>query len=220
MYLIVGLGNPGREYAATRHNIGFMTLDIIARRHDIDIVRNNFRSVFGEGRIGTEKIVLAKPQTFMNNSGWAVRDLVNWYKVEPQQLLLIYDDADIPLGTIRIREGGTSGSHNGMKSVIYQLGFDDFPRIRVGIGSPEGERDLIAHVMSMPTGEGAELLNKALNDAADAAELIADGGIDRAQAMFNKRAHNGKKQKAAENAGNDTDAPEMTVIPGNGRQDG
>lgn len=220
MYLIVGLGNPGREYAATRHNIGFMTLDIIARRHDIDIVRNNFRSVFGEGRIGMEKIVLAKPQTFMNNSGWAVRDLVNWYKVEPQQLLLIYDDADIPLGTIRIREGGTSGSHNGMKSVIYQLGFDDFPRIRVGIGSPEGERDLIAHVMSMPTGEGAELLNKALNDAADAAELIAGGGIDRAQAMFNKRAHNGKKQKAAENAGDDTDAPEMTVIPGNGRQDG
>lgn len=216
MYLIVGLGNPGREYAQTRHNIGFMTLDILASRHGIDIVRSNFRCVFGEGRFGAEKTVLAKPQTFMNNSGWAVRDLVNWYKTEPAQLILIYDDADIPLGTIRIREGGTSGSHNGMKSVIYQLGFDDFPRIRVGIGSPEGERDLVAHVMSMPRGEGAELLQKALGDAADAAELIVSGNIAEAQARFNKHAHKNKKE-----AGEAPEIPPDTVtVTGNGRQDG
>lgn len=200
MHLIVGLGNPGREYADTRHNIGFMTLDILSGRHGIDIRRNNFRSLFGEGRIGAEKVILAKPQTYMNNSGWAVRDLVNWYHCENENLVLIYDDVDIPLGAIRIREGGSSGSHNGMKSVIYQLGFDNFPRIRVGIGSTEGERDLIAHVMSMPVGEGRKLLEQALRDAADAVEMIAGGRLAEAQARFNKRPKKPKQQQG--------DAPE------------
>lgn len=209
MFLIIGLGNPGREYAMTRHNIGFMTLDLLAGRHDIDIRRENFRSVFGEGRIEGEKVVLAKPATFMNNSGWAARDLVNWYKVAPEELLVIYDDADIPLGTIRIRESGSSGSHNGMKSVIYQLGFDDFPRVRVGIGSPEGERDMIAHVLGTPLGEDMEKLKFAIAEAADAAELIVAGQMTQAQARFNKRAHSGKKKKEEaeqndeNNAGND-----------------
>lgn len=194
MFLIVGLGNPGREYAMTRHNIGFMTLDVLAQRHQIEIRRSNFRSVFGEGRIASQKVVLAKPETFMNNSGWAVRDLVNWYKVPPENLLLVYDDADIPIDTIRVREGGSAGSHNGMKSVIYQLGFDNFPRVRVGIGSPEGGRDMVAHVLGMPPGEDMEKLKATICEAADAVELIAGGGLADAQARFNKRAHRGKKQ--------------------------
>ncbi len=198
MFLIVGLGNPGREYAMTRHNIGFMTLDALAARYEIDIRRSNFRSVFGEGRFGSERVVLAKPDTYMNNSGWAVRDLVNWYKVEHDRLLIVYDDADIPLGTIRVREGGSSGSHNGMKSIIYQLGFDDFPRVRVGIGAPEDGRDIVAHVMSMPSGEGLDLLKKAVDEAADAVELIAAGKISDAQARFNKRAHSTRKKDVAE----------------------
>ncbi len=198
MFLIIGLGNPGREYANTRHNIGFMTLDLLAARYNIDIRRENFRSVFGEGRMGPRKVALAKPLTYMNNSGWAARDLVNWYKVSPAELLLVYDDADIPLGTIRVRDGGSSGSHNGMKSVVYQLGFDDFPRIRVGIGAPEGERDIVAHVMSMPRGEDMELLKNAIRDAADAAELIVEGKIAEAQARFNKRPNNGKAREKAE----------------------
>ncbi|HWQ59408.1 MAG TPA: aminoacyl-tRNA hydrolase [Clostridia bacterium] len=215
MFLIVGLGNPGREYAMTRHNIGFMTLDALAGRHGIDIRRERFRSVFGEGRIEGERIVLAKPATFMNNSGWAVRDLVNWYKVAPSELVVIFDDADIPLGTIRVREGGSSGSHNGMKSIIYQLGFDDFPRVRVGIGSPEGERDMIAHVLGMPSGEDMEKLRLTIGEAADAAELIAAGRLADAQARFNKRAHSGKKKQEAGEA-----PTEMTNGSADGRTDG
>ena len=111
MFLVLGLGNPGREYQNTRHNIGFMTLDILADRYNVDICRHNFRSVFGEGRIGTERVVLAKPETFMNNSGWAARDLLNWYKCENSELIVIYDDIDLPIGTLRVRAGGSSGTH-------------------------------------------------------------------------------------------------------------
>ena len=198
MYIIVGLGNPGREYAETRHNMGYMALDILADRPGIDIKRENFRCVFGEGRIAGERVVLAKPITYMNNSGWAVRDLVNWYKTENDQLIVIYDDIDLAAGDIRIRAAGSSGSHNGMKSVIYQLGFDDFPRIRVGVGAPEGGMDLIAHVMSMPKGDDLEKIRTALNEAANAAELIVAGSMAEAQMRFNKKPRRKKKEEAKE----------------------
>ncbi len=197
MHIIVGLGNPGREYADTRHNMGFMALDILAARHNIDIRKENFRCVYGEGRIGTERVILAKPLTFMNNSGWAVRDIINWFKIEHDELVVIYDDIDLDAGELRIREKGSSGSHNGMKSVIYQLGFDDFPRIRVGVGAPEDGRDLIAHVMSMPSGESLDKVKAALCSAADAAELIAAGNITEAQMRFNKKPKRKKKEEAA-----------------------
>lgn len=193
MFVVIGLGNPGREYQNTRHNIGFMTLDILAGRYNIDICRHNYRSVFGEGRIGAERVVLAKPETFMNNSGWAVRDLVNWYKCENANLIVVYDDMDIPIGTLRIREGGSAGTHNGMRSIIYQLGFDDFPRVRVGIGHPEGARNPVSHVLGAPDAEERELLLGAMNNAADAVELILRGELHEAQARFNKRP---KKEKA------------------------
>ena len=192
MFIVLGLGNPGREYQSTRHNVGFMTLDLLADRHNIDVCRSNFRSVFGEGRIGAERVVLAKPDTFMNNSGWAARDLVNWYKCENSELIVIYDDIDIPVGTLRIREGGSSGTHNGMRSIIYQLGFDDFPRVRVGIGHPDGQRNLVSHVLGAPDAEEKELLLAAMNSAADAEELIVHGELREAQARFNKRP---KKEK-------------------------
>lgn len=193
MFIVLGLGNPGREYQNTRHNIGFMTLDILADRYHIDVCRHNFRSVFGEGRIGSERVVLAKPETFMNNSGWAARDLVNWYKCENSELIVVYDDIDIPIGTLRIREGGSSGTHNGMRSIIYQLGFDDFPRVRVGIGHPDGRRNLVSHVLGAPDAEEKALLLTAMNGAADAVELIVRGELKEAQARFNKRP---KKEKA------------------------
>ncbi|MBO4562579.1 MAG: aminoacyl-tRNA hydrolase [Clostridia bacterium] len=196
MYVIVGLGNPGRDYADTRHNAGYMTLDILADRFDIDIARRNFRSVYGEGRISGEKVVLAKPETFMNNSGWAVRDLVNWYKVPHDHLLVIYDDVDIPVGTLRIREKGSSGSHNGMKSIVYQLGFDDFPRIRIGIGS--AAHGMVGHVLGCFTDEEKPEVKKALSDAATAAELIVKGGISEAQARFNHKGKNNPKPERAE----------------------
>ncbi|MCR5808591.1 MAG: aminoacyl-tRNA hydrolase [Clostridiales bacterium] len=199
MFVIVGLGNPGREYADTRHNAGFMALDILADRFNIDIARHNFRSVYGEGRIGTEKVVLAKPLTFMNNSGWAVRDLVNWYKVSPDRLLVIYDDADIPTGTLRIRDKGSAGTHNGMKSIVYQLGFDDFPRVRVGIGS--AEHGMVGHVLGPFSEEEKPLVLASLKDAASAAELIVKGQIGEAQARFNHKGKNSKKPVSPDQEG-------------------
>lgn len=198
MFIIVGLGNPGREYMFTRHNIGFMVVDILAHRWGIEVNRSNHRALFGEGRKGTERVVLAKPQTFMNNSGWSVRDLVNWYKCENDELILIYDDIDLPAGDIRIRAKGSSGTHNGMRSVIYQLGFDDFPRIRVGIGRAEHEGQLIGHVLSAPDGDEAKVLDEACQKAADAVELIVSGQMQEAQARFNKKKSGSKQKKEPE----------------------
>lgn len=141
MFIIVGLGNPGREYAGTRHNAGYMALDILADRFGIEIKRHNFQAVFGEGFVAGQKVALVKPLTFMNESGRAVRDIMNWYKCQHDQLLLIYDDIDIPLGDIRIRAGGSAGTHNGMRSVIYQLQYDDFPRVRWASARPRASGD-------------------------------------------------------------------------------
>ncbi|MBQ1893428.1 MAG: aminoacyl-tRNA hydrolase [Clostridia bacterium] len=199
MFVIVGLGNPGRDYANTRHNAGYMALDILADRFNIDIARHNFRSVYGEGRIGTEKVVLAKPETFMNNSGFAVRDLVNWYKVPNDHLIVVYDDADIPVGTLRMRAAGSAGTHNGMKSIVYQLGFDDFPRVRVGIGG--AAHGMIGHVLGPFTEEEKPLVKQSLADAASALELIVKGEMKEAQARFNhKGKNNPKPEKPSEAA--------------------
>ena len=192
MFVIVGLGNPGREYASTRHNAGYMALDILAERHNIDIRRHNFRSVFGEGRIGAEKVVLAKPETFMNNSGFAVRDLLNWYKVGHDHLIVVYDDADIPVGTLRMREKGSAGSHNGMKSIVYQLGFDDFPRVRIGIGG--AEHGMVGHVLGEFSEDEKPEVKKALSDAASAVELIVKGRLQEAQAKYNHKGRNNPKK--------------------------
>ena len=195
MYIIVGLGNPGREYQNTRHNVGYMTLDILADRMNIEIKRHNFRAVFGEGCLDGTKVVLAKPETYMNLSGWSVMELCNWYKPEHDQLIVIYDDIDIPLGTIRIRGNGSAGTHNGMRNIVYQLGYDDFPRIRVGIGRADGGRTLVSHVLGSPEGEGRDMLIRAMNDAADAAELMIKGEMKEAQARFNKKPKKEKKPK-------------------------
>lgn len=196
MFIIVGLGNPGREYADTRHNAGYMVLDILAARFGIDIKRHNFQSVFGEGFVEGQKVALVKPLTFMNESGRAVRDIMNWYKCQHDQLLVIYDDIDIPLGDIRIRAGGSAGTHNGMRSVIYQLQYDDFPRVRVGIGQAQGQRGLVAHVLGAPQGEELEALRHGLAQAADGAEMILKGQLLEAQAQFNKRPKKEKSVKA------------------------
>lgn len=188
MFIILGLGNIGKEYEKTRHNVGFMTLDLIAEKYDINVSRHHHHSYFGEGRIADEKVVLAKPDTFMNNSGIAARELINWYKCENDHFLVVYDDIDLPLGSLRIREGGSAGTHNGMRSIIYHLGFDDFPRIRVGIGAPDerGER-LISHVLSQPSKEEMELLQGSMLKASDAAALIVSGQLHSAQEKYNKK---------------------------------
>lgn len=187
MFIVVGLGNPGRDYARTRHNIGFMTLDLLSDRFGIDVRRHNFRAVFGEGHIKGQKVVLAKPETYMNLSGLSVMEIMNFYKCDHSELIVVYDDIDIPLGTIRVRAEGSSGSHNGMKSIIYSLGYDDFPRVRVGIGREGHMQSLVGHVLGAPSGEEAEALKAAIGQAADAVELIIGGALHEAQALFNKR---------------------------------
>lgn len=192
MFVIVGLGNPGREYAKTRHNVGFMTIDKIAERLNISVNKKGFRSVYGEGRLGGTRVVLAKPETFMNNSGWAVGDLLKWYKPQHDELIVIYDDIDLPCGALRIRMNGSAGTHNGMRSIESLIGFEDFPRIRVGIGKPA--HGLIDHVLGVPTDEEAKLIDGAMMQAAEAAELIIAGKPEEAQTRFNYKPP--KKQKA------------------------
>ena len=171
MFVIVGLGNPGREYAKTRHNVGFMTINKIAERLNISVNKKGFRSVYGEGRLGGTRVVLAKPETFMNNSGWAVGDLLKWYKPQHDELIVIYDDIDLPCGALRIRMNGSAGTHNGMRSIESLIGFEDFPRIRVGIGKPA--HGLIDHVLGVPNDEEAKLIDGAMMQAAE--ELISEG---------------------------------------------
>lgn len=187
MFLVVGLGNPGHEYENTRHNVGFMTIDRVADKLNISLKKKGFRSVYGEGRLNGEKIVLAKPETYMNNSGWAVLDLVNWYKVPHDRLIVLYDDIDIPCGALRIRSNGSAGTHNGMRSIVSCVGFDDFPRVRIGIGKPE--HGLIEHVLGVPSDEDKTKLTVAFSNAAEALVMIMNGEFDAAQSKFNYKPH-------------------------------
>ena len=148
MYIIAGLGNPGRRYVNSRHNVGFETLDAVAAKYNIDVKKVKFNGIYGEGKIEGEKVVLVKPQTFMNLSGECIRDFKNWYKTEDAQIIIIYDDISLPLGKLRIRPKGSAGGHNGVKSIIYQLGSEVFPRIKIGVGAPENpDYDLADYVL-------------------------------------------------------------------------
>ncbi|MGL4762764.1 MAG: aminoacyl-tRNA hydrolase [Sarcina sp.] len=145
MFLIVGLGNPGKEYDRTRHNIGFEIIDYIASKYSIDINRTKFKGNYGEGRIDGKKVILLKPQTFMNLSGDSIIQFINFYKLEIDEVAIIYDDISLNIGKLRIREKGSAGGHNGIKSIIQNFGGDVFPRFKVGVGAPE--HNLVSHVL-------------------------------------------------------------------------
>lgn len=183
MYIIAGLGNPGKEYDGTRHNIGFLAVDEIAKKLDIDVCKLKFKSLIGEGIYKGEKVILQKPQTFMNLSGEAIYDIVNFYKIPLKNVIVIYDDKDLDVGKIRIRKKGSSGGHNGMKSIIYILNSEEFPRIRIGIGKPEG--DLISHVLGKFNDYDKKMVYNAVLKAADAALDIIESGIEMAMSRFN-----------------------------------
>ncbi|MBR4150323.1 MAG: aminoacyl-tRNA hydrolase [Firmicutes bacterium] len=186
MYIICGLGNPGKEYECTRHNMGFLTVDVLSERLGISVNRLKFRALVGEGFVGTEKVVLVKPQTFMNLSGESLREVVAFYKPEHDHLLLIYDDIDLAPGTVRIRPHGSAGTHNGMRSVIYQLQFSDFPRIRIGVGS-SGVIPLQKYVIGRWTEEERPLLADAVSRAAAAAEMYVKSGLNSAMNEYNRK---------------------------------
>lgn len=185
MYYIVGLGNPGLQYENTRHNVGFMTIDYLANKYDIDVRKSKFKSLYGQGEISGHKVMLIKPQTYMNNSGEAVRELRNFYKFDIDKLIVVYDDIDIDFGTIRIRKKGSAGSHNGMKSIIYQIQDDQFPRIKVSIGKKPEKWDLANFVLSGFAKEEAKILEDEIRIAAEAIEIILKDDVDKAMNKCN-----------------------------------
>lgn len=185
MYLIVGLGNPENEYAHTRHNMGFDTINEIAKKNNININKTKFKSLYETSIIQGEKVILLKPQTFMNLSGESVREIVDFYNIEPRNIIVIYDDIDIEKGHIKIRKKGGAGSHNGMKSVVQELGTTDFPRIRVGIGQPEHKNDMINYVIGKIPEDEEKILIQGVKKAAEAVEEILKNGIDIAMNKFN-----------------------------------
>ena len=194
LYVIVGLGNPGRRYVNTRHNVGFEAIDALSGKYGIKVSKAKFKALTGEGSVNGEKVLLVKPQTYMNLSGECVREIVEWYKLPMNNLILIYDDADLPSGKVRIRPKGSSGTHNGMKSVIYHLLSDEFPRIRIGIGSaPEGW-DLADYVLSRLSPDDGRIIRESIVKSAEAAAAIITSGIDRAMNLFNgNRADDGNR---------------------------
>lgn len=186
MYIIVGLGNPGKKYENTRHNMGFLAIDLLADKYGIEVNKLKFKSLVGEGRIAGEKVLLVKPQTYMNLSGEAVRAALDFYKEDSQNLIVIYDDLDIPTGTMRIRKKGSPGTHNGMRNIKQHIQTDDFPRIRIGIGS-ERKGDLIDYVIGSISKNEQMLLDEALNKAAEGAAAIVEKGIEKAMNEYNTR---------------------------------
>lgn len=185
MYAIVGLGNPGKKYEYTKHNVGFITIDYFAEKHGIKVNKIKHRALVGEGRIFGEKVMLVKPQTYMNLSGETVGPLVDYFDIPLENLILIYDDIDISLGSIRIRKKGSAGTHNGMKSVIYHLAEEEFPRIRIGVGS-DFKGDLKSYVISGFSKEEVPKIESAIESAAAACEVIIENGIDDAMQRYNK----------------------------------
>lgn len=186
MYLIVGLGNPGRDYVGTRHNIGFEAVDALCAKYDIQLNKEKFRAVLGEGRIGGEKVVVAKPQTYMNLSGESVREIRDWYKPEEDHILVIYDDISLPVGKLRIRTKGSAGGHNGIKNIIYQLGTETFPRIKIGVGAPRHpEHDMKDFVLGHFSKEEVEILIQSVIRTADAVEELIRNGAVSAMNRFN-----------------------------------
>ena len=184
MVVIVGLGNPGKKYDNTRHNIGFITLDYLADKNDIKINKIKHKALVGEGHISGQKVLLVKPQTYMNLSGNSVREVMEYYKVEPEDLIVVYDDVDIPAGYLRIRKKGSAGTHNGMRSIIYDLQSDQFPRVRIGIGA-DRRMGLANYVLGGFGKEEKKLMEDAVERAAKAVEAILKEGIDIAMGEYN-----------------------------------
>jgi len=185
-WIVVFLGNPGAKYAATRHNVGFMTADVCEREEGIKIARIRFRALTDKMNISGTQVLLLKPQTYMNLSGASVSEAARFYKVPPEQIIVISDDMAIPVGKLRIRAKGSAGGHNGLKSIIEKLGTDTFPRIKLGIGTPEGEQpDIINWVLGSFKNQEASEIDDATQRAWSAVKTIISDGIDKAMNKFN-----------------------------------
>ncbi len=220
MYIIAGLGNPGKEYENTRHNVGFHVIDCLADRIRTDVTEKKHFALCGKGMLSGEKVLLMKPQTYMNNSGQSLRAAADFYKVEPEHIIVVSDDINLEEGQLRIRLKGSAGGHNGLKSIIAHLGSQDFPRIRVGIGGkPEGW-DLADYVLGKLKGNDADRMEEAYRTAADAVSLlIAEGGAA-VMNQYNRKPEKAKPEKPKtqkskaempKNEAPGTEAPEAAV---------
>ena len=188
MFIIVGLGNPTNEYNGTRHNVGFDVIDAIADKYNISVTERKNRAFCGKGMIAGQKVILAKPQTYMNLSGESVRGLVDFYKIDEEtELLIIFDDVSLDVGQLRIRKKGTAGGHNGIKSIIQHLGTDVFQRIKVGVGEKPKDYDLADYVLGHFSKEEKEIMSEGYQKAIEAVELILQDEIDAAMNQFNKK---------------------------------
>lgn len=185
-FILVGLGNPGKNYENTRHNAGFLAVDALADKLNSKIDRLKFKSLCGDAMIGSHRVLLMKPSTFMNNSGQAVREAMQFYKVPAERVLVLYDDVSLDVGRLRIRRHGSDGGHNGIKNIIYLTGKDSFPRIKIGVGKkPHPEYDLADWVLGKFRKEDTKLLDQMFADAAEAAVMIVEGKIDQAMNRYN-----------------------------------
>ena len=198
MKLIIGLGNPGAEYERTRHNVGFRVVDKLAAKHGWKWNERRSRAVLASGTIGSEKVVLAKPLTFMNLSGQTVGELVRWYKVPPEDLLIVHDELDLPVGKIRLRASGSAAGHNGLRDIIAHLNTDQFPRLRIGIGHPRNSRiQGRDHVLSAPSGDERILLETGEDRAVEAVEMAITQGLERAMNVANTDPEEAARKEAA-----------------------
>lgn len=183
MILIVGLGNPGKQYEKTRHNIGFDVIDYMANKYNIDVNREKFKGICGEGFIENKKVILLKPLTYMNLSGESIREFANFYKLEDDEIIVVYDDISLDIGRLRIREKGSAGGHNGIKSIIQNLGVDKFPRVKVGVGQPKD--NLVNHVLGKFSKEDREHIEKVIPVVSDAIVEIVKNDAKESMNKFN-----------------------------------
>jgi PTH1 family peptidyl-tRNA hydrolase len=192
MFVVAGLGNPGLLYKRTRHNAGFQALDVLAQELCIKVTKRGFSGEYGEGSYNGERVVLVKPTTYMNLSGDCIQAVLHFYKCPVENLIVLYDDIELPVGYLRIRGNGSAGTHNGMRSIVGTLGSENFPRVRIGVGSHNGG-DLMKHVLGKPSKDDQSQLACAFADAAKATMLILEGKLPQAQAEYNKRHIGGTK---------------------------
>lgn len=185
-FIVVGLGNPDRKYTLTRHNSGFLCVDMLSEKLNFRVDKLKFKSLIADTTIGGHRLIVMKPQTYMNNSGEAVRECANFYKIKPENIIVIYDDISLDVGKLRIRRKGTDGGHNGIKSIIYHLNSDQFPRIKVGCGKkPHPDYNLADWVLSEFKKDEQKALEPALENACKAIELLLDNQIDKAMNLYN-----------------------------------
>lgn len=187
MYLITGLGNPTKEYDKTRHNAGFCVIDVLADKYRIDVSEKKHRGLCGRGVIAGQKVILVKPQTYMNLSGECLREVADYYKIDPEDIIVIYDDISLEPGQLRIRLKGSAGGHNGIKNIIAQLGTQEFPRVKVGVGAKPPRMDLADYVLGHFSAEDQKIMDEAFKDAADAAAMMITDGAERAMNHYNTK---------------------------------